>query len=81
LVPGALRSFARSPRATSPRIRFLFIGPPSSLRASSPRSVALPQLRVASLTLTCLRRDFHPWMDAHAGRTNAKSRALGPARH
>lgn len=31
-----------------------------SLHASSPRSVALPQLRFASLAVTSSRRDLHP---------------------
>ena len=77
LATGASRSFARSPRSSAPRIRFLFISPQSSLRASSPRSVALPQLRFASLTLACSRKDFHLRMDAHAGRTNGKEPARG----
>ena len=70
-----------SPGSTAPSIRFLFIGPTSSLNASSPRSVTLPQLRFASFTLACSREDFHLWMDAHAGRTNETSRsrdATGP---
>lgn len=70
LATRASRSFARSPCSSAPRIRFLFISPSSSLRASSPRSVALPQLRFASFTLASSREDFHLRMDAHAGRTN-----------
>ena len=34
--------------------------PAASIHASSPRSVALPQLRFTSLAVTSLRRDFHP---------------------
>ncbi len=34
--------------------------PAASLHASSPHSVALMQLRFASLAVTCLRRDLHP---------------------
>src|ERR1019366_5052838 len=34
--------------------------PAASLHASSPHSVALMQLRFASLAVTCLRRGFHP---------------------
>ena len=40
-----------------------------SLCASSPRSVALPQLRFTSLAVVSSRRDFHPQECAHAGRT------------
>ncbi len=40
-----------------------------SLHASSPRSVALPQLRFTSLAVVSSRRDFHPQECAHAGRT------------
>ena len=40
-----------------------------SLHASSPRSVALTQLRFASLTVVSPRRDLHPQECAHAGRT------------
>ena len=44
-----------------------------SLHASFPRSVALPQLRFASLTVVSSRRDFHPQECAHAGRTQIKN--------
>src|SRR5690606_21762084 len=96
LATGASRPFARSPRSSAPRIRFLFISPTPSLHASSPRSVTLPQLRFASLTLAGSREDFHLWMDALAGRTNANGpshrcngprsvrrhpEATGPSRH
>ena len=43
-----------------------------SLDASSPRSVALPQLRFTSLAVVSLRRDFHPQECAHAGRTQKR---------
>ena len=43
-----------------------------SLDASSPRSVALPQLRFTSLAVISLRRDFHPQECAHAGRTQKR---------
>ena len=39
----------------------------ASLRASSPHSVTLMQLRFASLAVICLRRDFHPQECALAG--------------
>ncbi len=48
-----------------------------SLHASSPRSVALPQLRFASLAVTSSRWDLHPQECARAGRT--KSRGENPA--
>ena len=76
LATRASRSFVRSPRSTPPLICFLFIGPTSSLHASSPRSVTLPQLRFASFTLACSRKDFHLRMDAHAGRTKGEGPAL-----
>lgn len=47
-----------------------------SLHASSPRSVALTQLRFTSLTVVSLRRDLHPQECAHAGRTNKKPPTL-----
>jgi hypothetical protein len=37
--------------------------------ASSPRSVALPQLRFTSLAVVSLREDLHLRERAHAGRT------------
>ena len=43
--------------------------PAASLHASFPRSVALPQLRFASLAVVSLREDFHLQECAHAGRT------------
>jgi YD repeat-containing protein len=46
-----------------------------SLHASSPRSVALPQLRFTSLAVVSLREDFHLQECAHAGRTRK-----GPAK-
>ena len=44
-----------------------------SLHASSPRSVALTQLRFTSLAVVSLRRDLHPQECAHAGRTTKKA--------
>ena len=44
--------------------------PAVSLPASSPRSVALPQLRFASFAMACSREDFHLLGRAHAGRTD-----------
>ena len=43
-----------------------------SLHASSPRSVALPQLRFTSFAMVSLREDLHLQECAHAGRTNKK---------
>src|SRR5439155_5356313 len=48
--------------------------PAASLRASSPHSVALMQLRFASLIVINSRWDFHPQECAHAGRTRKKPR-------
>ena len=51
------------------------IGPATavSIDASSPRSVALAQLRLTSLAATSLRWDLHPQECAHAGRTCKKA--------
>ena len=48
-----------------------------SLHASSPRSVALPQLRFTSFAVASSRGDFHPQDCARAGRTHKKPRT-GP---
>ena len=56
-------------------MRFLFIGSRLTLRASSPRSVTLTQLRFALLTVTSSQRDLHPQVCAHAGRTQEKTDA------
>ncbi|MHB1670387.1 hypothetical protein, partial [Thiomonas sp.] len=45
-----------------------------TFHASSPRSVALTQLRFASLAMTSLWRDLHPQECARAGRTQEKTR-------
>ena len=55
-------------------MRFLFIGSRFTLRTSFPRSVTLTQLYFASLVVTNLRRDLHPQVCAHAGRTIKKAR-------
>lgn len=44
------------------------------LHASSPRSVALTQLRFTSLAVINSRRDLHPQECAHAGRTRQTAR-------
>ena len=54
-------------------MRFLFIGSRFTLRTSFPRSVTLTQLYFASLVVTNLRRDLHPQVCAHAGRTKKKA--------
>jgi len=46
--------------------------PAASLHASSPHSVALMQLRFASLVVINSRWDFHPQECAHAGRTRKR---------
>jgi putative transposase len=48
---GPIPVLARSPSSAAPSIRFLFHRPAASLRASSPQSVALMQLRFASLVV------------------------------
>ena len=58
-------------------MRFLFIGSRFTLHASSPRSVALTQLRFTSLTVTSSWRDLHPQVGAHAGRTMQMPRKGG----
>ena len=45
----------------------------ASLHASSPHSVALMQLRFATLVVISLRRDSHPQECARAGRTKQKA--------
>lgn len=50
----------------------LSIGSRFTLHASSPRSVALTQLRFALLTVTSSQWDLHPQVYAHAGRTYQK---------
>ncbi len=60
-------------------MRFLFIGSRFTLRTSFPRSVTLTQLYFASLVVTNLRRDLHPQVCAHAGRTTKKPPGLGMA--
>ena len=47
--------------------------PAASLYASSPQSVALMQLRFASLVVINSRWDLHPQECAHAGRTKPKN--------
>jgi hypothetical protein len=47
--------------------------PAASLHASSPHSVALMQLRFASLVVINSRWDLHPQECAHAGRTKKKA--------
>ncbi len=49
--------------------------PAASLPASSPRSVALPQLRFASFAMACSREDFHLLGRLHAGRTGSGGRS------
>ena len=69
LITRASRLLARSPCSAAPSIRFLFIGSQFMLHASFPQSVALMQLRFASFAVINLRRDLHPQVCAHAGRT------------
>ena len=48
--------------------------PAVSLPASFPRSVTLPQLRLASFGMVSFREDFHLQDDVHARRTKEKAR-------
>ncbi len=48
-----------------------------SIHASSPQSVALPQLRFTSFAVVSLREDFHLQDRAHAGRTTTKPAKCG----
>ena len=72
LITRASWSIAHSPCSAAPSIRFLSIGSQFMFHASSPRSVALTQLRFTSFVVINLRRDFHPQECAHAGRTMKK---------
>jgi hypothetical protein len=78
LVTGASRSLARSPRETSPPIRFLFVGSRVSLHASFRRSLALPPLLFARVGVTSFPRVLPPLAVAHAGHTKRKPPGLGP---
>ena len=55
---------------------FLFIGSRFTFHASFPHLVALMQLRFTSFVVINLRRDLHPQVCAHAGRTNKKTPAI-----
>ena len=44
--------------------------------ASIPHPVTLMQLRFALLTVTSSRRDLHPQVCAHSGRTKKKARKV-----
>lgn len=69
LATRASRLHARSPCSAVPRIRLLFIGSRFTLHASSPRSVALAQLRFTSFAVASSREDLHLQVCARAGRT------------
>src|SRR5690606_37288623 len=77
LITRASRFYARSPCSATPSIRFLSIGSQLTLRASSPRSVTLTQLRFASFAMINSWRDLHPQECAHAGRTKKTHLAVG----
>jgi hypothetical protein len=58
-------------------MRFVYLDSRFTLHASSPRLVALTQLRFTSLAVTSSRVDFHLQDRAHAGRTStAIARAM-----
>src|SRR5690606_3885163 len=77
LATRASRLLARSPCSAVPRIRFLFIGSRLMIHASSPRSVALPQLRFTSFAVASSREDFHLQECARAGRKREATRGGG----
>ena len=80
LVTRALQIGACSPCLTAPSMRFLSIDSRFTFHASFPHSVTLMQLRFTSLTVTSSRRDFHPQVCAHAGRTPTNGSDRGSAR-
>src|SRR5213078_4837293 len=55
-------------------MRFVYLGSRFTLRASSPRSVALAQLRFACLAVASSAEDLHLQDRAHAGRTRNGAR-------
>ena len=55
-------------------MRFVYLDSRFTLHASSPRSVALTQLRFACLAVASLAGDLHPEECAHAGRTKETGR-------
>ena len=77
-VAGASRPFARSPRSATPHIRFLFVGPLLSLRASSGHPLAELPLRFAQVGATSSLPDSHRVAETHAGRTRRRPRGSRP---
>lgn len=67
---GASRALARSPCSAPPHIGFFVHRPAVLLPASSPQSVALLQLRFASVRMVLSAGLLHPQGRAHAGRTS-----------
>ena len=58
-------------------MRFVYLDSRFTLHASSPRSVALAQLRFTCLAVASSAGDLHPEDRAHAGRTStAMARAM-----
>ena len=55
-------------------MRFVYLGSRFTLHASSPRSVALTQLRFTCLAVASSAEDLHLQGRAHAGRTMQKAR-------
>jgi|GEM_PF-357299 len=73
------RSLPARPWSASPRMRFVYLGSRFTLHASSPRSVALTQLRFTCLTVASSAGDFHPenpanW--AHNGSDRGFARSI-----
>ena len=78
LATRASQSLACSPWPAPPPMRFVYLGSRLTLRASSPRSVALAQLRFARLAVASSAGDLHPEDRAHAGRTRKKGAQWAP---
>ena len=70
LATSASQSLACSPWPAPPKMQFVYLGSRFTLHASSPRSVALTQLRFTCLTVASSAGDLHPEDRAHAGRTS-----------
>lgn len=60
-------------------MRFVYLDSRFTLHASSPRSVALAQLRFACLAVASLAGDLHPEECAHAGRTRKRAARRSPS--
>jgi hypothetical protein len=71
LATRASQSLACSPWPAPPQMQFVYLDSRFTLHASSPRSVALTQLRFTCLAVASSAEDLHLQDRAHAGRTSA----------